>query len=228
MFQKAFKEDFDAEKMKKQKKEAREKISEITTVNSTKFKISKRKNPPEVQKDKNMLSGGFFSSRENHEYSNPVDSEKLSFGGTFKFENTPQVEKNKMVSLDKDRLRLRFQSARKLCVYGGDANVEIEIVQDLQSDLKDKVLHKNKEEVAVEESGAGGPVSTKRDRYAISNMNQQEASERYRESARDGELREGEEDLCFICYTNPPNAVFLDCGHGGRILLSEGCVWIAQ
>jgi hypothetical protein len=27
-----------------------------------------------------------------------------------------------------------------------------------------------------------------------------------------------DEGLCFICYTNPSNCVFLDCGHGGVCL----------
>jgi hypothetical protein len=92
-------------------------------------------------------------------------------------------------------------------------------VREPASGLKNKVLQRKREDVQPEVAEKEGLPSTKRDKFAISELNEQEASERYQASVRDGEARpedSEEEGLCFICYTNPPNAVFLDCGHGGR------------
>lgn len=100
----------------------------------------------------------------------------------------------------------------------GDVDIDIEIVRDSASELKNKVLQRKREDAEAEEPAKAGQPSTKRDKFAISELNEQEASERYQASVRDGDVKvEDLEDdgLCFICYTNPPNAVFLDCGHGG-------------
>ncbi len=55
-------------------------------------------------------------------------------------------------------------------------------------------------------------------------MTEQEATERFRATDREVDKvnNEPEDDcLCFICFTNLPNAVFLDCGHGGRSRLTK-------
>ena len=60
------------------------------------------------------------------------------------------------------------------------------------------------------------PPSTKRERYEITKMNEQEATERFRSTERNREPEE--ESLCIICFSNKPNSVFLECGHGGVCL----------
>ncbi len=105
--------------------------------------------------------------------------------------------------------------------------MDIEIVRESASELKNKVLQRKREDVKPEVAEKEGLPSTKRDKFAISELNEQEASERYQASVRDGDIKlEDLEDdgLCFICYTNPPNAVFLDCGHGGTLQSPGVCL----
>lgn len=105
MFQKAFKEDFERQSIRK--KPAR---LEASREAASKLRAAK-KQKPEEPKDKQMLSGGFFSSRDSH---------KLDMG---KFQETDKLPfahagpqdapagKSRYVE-DKENFRIRFQSAR--------------------------------------------------------------------------------------------------------------------
>ncbi len=106
MFQKAHKEDFELQSIKQKKTVKPEAVREA----SSKYRITK-KNKPEEVKDKQMLSGGFFSSRDSHklDVGKFQDSDKLPFAQHVPHE--PQDKKNKFVE-DKENFRIRFQSAR--------------------------------------------------------------------------------------------------------------------
>ena len=79
--------------------------------------------------------------------------------------------------------------------------------------MVDKILLKHAEQTPDGEAGPNGQ-STIRDKFEMTKFTEREASERFRSSARDNNAEE-DDSLCVICFTNIPNAVFLDCGHGG-------------
>lgn len=74
-------------------------------------------------------------------------------------------------------------------------------------------MQKRKDVLAKDDPQA----SNRQDKYEITNMSIQEASARFQTTER-SENENPEDSLCFICFTNEPNAVFLDCGHGGVCL----------
>ena len=57
-----------------------------------------------------------------------------------------------------------------------------------------------------------------REQEKISDNQVQKKQEVEIQSEEEKEEGEDEEGLCFICYANPQNVVFLDCGHGGMCL----------
>jgi hypothetical protein len=103
MFQKAFKEDFEKESIKR-------KVGKPGpgTEAASKYRITK-KNKPEEPKEK-QLSGGFFSSRDANklDLGKYQDSDKLPFA-----QGGPQElpDKKSRYVEDKENFRIRFQSA---------------------------------------------------------------------------------------------------------------------
>lgn len=89
---------------------------------------------------------------------------------------------------------------------------EVEVQREQNSALTNRVMQKKKDNFVKY-----GPDTSRRDKFEITNMSIQEASARFRTSERTQE-ENPEDSLCFICFTNEPNAVFLDCGHGGVCL----------
>jgi hypothetical protein len=112
MFQKALKEDFERQSIKKapRARKRRGPSPEASKEAGSKYRITK-KSKPEPAMDKQALSGGFFSSRDSHklEPGQCQDSDKLPFAQHSP--NEPQDRPSRYAA-DKDNFRVRFQSAR--------------------------------------------------------------------------------------------------------------------
>lgn len=100
---------------------------------------------------------------------------------------------------------------------GHENNSEgLEVIKEQSDQITDKVLQKRKDLAKPVNSNV--PASA-RERFEMTNMSVQEASERFKTTDRDRAVdgQPAEENLCFICFTAEPNIVFLDCGHGGSL-----------
>jgi len=84
----------------------------------------------------------------------------------------------------------------------------------------------NEELFMTLDEDVAGPRTSRADiRYSLTDRNRKPISTSKRSSARISSIDQGqegqdmqEENLCIICFSEPPNCVFLDCGHGGTCL----------
>jgi hypothetical protein len=100
---------------------------------------------------------------------------------------------------------------------------EIEVTKEDSSTVLDKVLQKRADQSNYINSNV--PASA-RDRFEMTNMSVQEATDRYKttERNRHADGQSNDDALCFICFSNDSNVVFLDCGHGGRPFMRQAYV----
>ena len=243
MFQKAIREDFESQGLKKDRKSgASTSTQHVETPGvlknsdnikmSEKLKEQRRKldvvgggtvmqaqaNPSTV-KENILSSGGFYSSRGGDRQTLNYSTE-FNRGNRFAlgkkdqqmikehFDTGEDLEEGQKPT--KQSRRILVQSARMKSFDTGDGDLNIEVFKEPDCGLVNKILLKNLED--VEEPIEAGK-STKRDKFEITKYNEKEATERFKSTARD--KNDDEDGLCVICFTNIPNAVFLDCGHGG-------------
>ena len=91
---------------------------------------------------------------------------------------------------------------------------EISVRKDESSAMTNRVIQKKKDIVKIQENIV---PNSRREKFEMTNMSVHEASSRFRTTER-ADDENPEDTLCFICYTNEPTAVFLDCGHGGNLI----------
>lgn len=204
MFQKAMKEDFESQKMKDPTKTAKQETYSKFQITKKKIKKEKEKAAAAENKDRNLISGGFYSSR------GAMPSGEAA-AGALQMANLPENKESEQGQLPP----VVTQSARSLISNQGEGPIDVQ--KKAKSSLVNRILQKK---VDPENPAEPGLPSTRRDRFSMTQMTEREATERFKSTERTGNEPE-EENLCFICFTNPPNAVFLDCGHGGRILLTN-------